>query len=73
MKKKRLGIILLLIFISGVGILFYPTISDYHNSKVQSVAITNYDKIVEDIDYWDWGEDIPQSERKIISPLAPRS
>lgn len=30
-------------------------------------------RIVEHIEYWDWGEDIPQSERKIISPLAPRS
>lgn len=51
MKKKGHGIILFLIFISGILILLYPTISDYYNSKVQSQAIIDYDKVVDNIDY----------------------
>lgn len=66
MKKKSVGIILLLIFISGVGILFYPTISNYYNSKVQSVAITNYDKMVENIDYTPYLEDAYEYNKKLF-------
>ena len=73
MKKKSLGIILLLIFLTGIGILFYPTISNYHNSKVQSKAITNYDKVVENIDYTPYLEEANNYNKKLFEldyPLA---
>lgn len=76
MKKKKLGIILLLIFIIGLSILLYPTISNYHNSKVQSKAITNYEKILEQIDektyisYYEKAKDYNEKLSKLDYPLV---
>lgn len=43
MKKKKFSlIILILIFLAGVSLLLYPTVSDYWNSLHQSRAITEY-------------------------------
>ena len=54
MKKKNLStILLLLVFLIGLSLLLYPTVSDYWNSFRQSRAIANYEenvaKLVEDI------------------------
>ncbi len=43
MKKNLSTILLILVFVFGLAVLLYPTISDYVNSKNQSVAIANYD------------------------------
>lgn len=43
MKKHLSTILLLLVFILGLAILLYPTISDYWNSIVQSKAIVAYE------------------------------
>lgn len=48
MKKRLSTIILILIFLVGLSVLLYPTISDYINSKHQSRAIGNYEKALED-------------------------
>lgn len=50
MKKKLGTIVLCLIFLAGVSLLLYPTVSDWWNSHTQSKAIANYDHIVETMD-----------------------
>ncbi len=46
MKKKTSTILLIVVFIIGLAVLLYPTISDYRNSKVQSRVISTYDKLL---------------------------
>ncbi len=53
MKKKKgyfSTIILILVFIAGLSLLLYPTISDYWNSLHQSRAISEYAEQVADLD-----------------------
>lgn len=51
LKKSTVStIILILIFLTGLSLLLYPTVSDYWNSKHQSRAITSYNQQVADID-----------------------
>lgn len=54
MKKNRSNIILILIFLVGLSVMLYPTISDYVNQKNQSRAVASYSEEVEnlsDVDY----------------------
>ena len=58
-KKKKGGgklstIILVLILLAGLGIMLYPTVSDYWNSFHQSQAIANYDAAVAELDDTDY-------------------
>ena len=52
-KKKKGGsastIILVAIFLVGLTVLLYPTISDFWNEKRQSKAVMNYDDLIEDL------------------------
>ena len=50
MRKHLSTIFLVLILILGVGILLYPTVSDYWNSFHQSRAIASYIEEVESVD-----------------------
>lgn len=51
MKKSTLStIILILVFLAGLSLLLYPTVSDYWNSLHQSRAITSYAERVADLD-----------------------
>ncbi|MCI8620131.1 MAG: class C sortase [Oscillospiraceae bacterium] len=51
MKKGRFStIILILIFLTGLSLLLYPTVSDYWNSLHQSRAITEYAEQVAALD-----------------------
>lgn len=54
MKKHLSTILLVLILILGVGILLYPTVSDYWNSFHQSRAIASYIEQIENIDPTDY-------------------
>ena len=47
MKSKKTTVILLIVFFIGLSVLLYPTISSYWNSKTQSEAIVNYEKMLE--------------------------
>lgn len=47
MKKNLSTVLLVLVFLIGLAVLLYPTISDYVNTKNQSRAIANYDSILE--------------------------
>ena len=54
MKKNRSNIILILIFLVGLSVMLYPTVSDYVNQKNQSRAVAIYSEEVEnlsDVDY----------------------
>ena len=42
MKKHLSTILLVLVFLTGLSVLLYPTVSNYVNSKSQSVAIASY-------------------------------
>lgn len=50
MKKHLSTIVLVIIFLSGVSLLLYPTVSDYVNSLHQSKAISTYAESVENMD-----------------------
>ena len=54
MKKNCSNIILILIFLVGLSVMLYPTVSDYVNQKNQSRAVASYSEEVEnlsDVDY----------------------
>ena len=54
MKKNRSTTILILIFLVGLSVMLYPTVSDYINQKNQSRAVASYSEEVEnlsDVDY----------------------
>ncbi len=57
-KKKKSGrlstIILVLVLLTGLGIMLYPTISDYWNSFHQTRAIAQYDEVVAQLDDTDY-------------------
>lgn len=50
MRKHLSSIILILVFLTGLSLLLYPTVSDYWNSMHQSRAIVDYAQQVSDID-----------------------
>lgn len=50
MKKHITTILLILVFIIGLSLLLYPTISDYWNSLHQSKAIASYVEQIENLD-----------------------
>ena len=49
-KKHLMTMILVLIFLAGLGLLLYPTVSDYWNSFHQSRAVVSYIESVTNID-----------------------
>lgn len=60
-KKKKKGgsastIILVAIFLVGMCILLYPSVSDFWNEKRQSQAIINYDEIIDKLSPEDYSE-----------------
>lgn len=54
MKKHLSTILLLLVFILGLAILLYPSISDYWNSIVQSRAIVDYESALANLTQEDY-------------------
>ena len=49
MKKKTANLILILMFLAGLSLLLYPTVSDYWNSMHASQAVANYAEKVKDL------------------------
>lgn len=50
MKKHGTTILLVIIFALGLGLLLYPTVSDWWNSQHQSRAIATYTEAVDNLD-----------------------
>ena len=46
MKKKGTTILLIIVFLAGLSLLLYPTVSDYWNSFHASRAVAAYDETV---------------------------
>lgn len=62
MKKHLSTILLVLVFIAGLAILLYPTISDYWNSRVQSRAIVDYATAISTLTQEDHTERFAQAD-----------
>lgn len=77
-KKSGLGstIALVVIFLIGLCILLYPTISDFWNEKRQSQAVINYDSLIETLEpedfraYFDKANEYNRKLRKISFPFV---
>ena len=54
MRKRSSTIILVLIFFLGLGIMLYPIVANWWNSKVQSKVIYNYESVIKKIDQKDY-------------------
>lgn len=62
MKKNATNIILVIIFLIGLSVLLYPSLSDYWNSKTQSKALSNYEELLEELAPEDFSELFRQAE-----------
>lgn len=62
MKKNRSTYILILIFVVGLSVILYPTISDYINYKHQSEAVAAYDEKVSQMSEQDYSEIFQEAE-----------
>lgn len=75
-KDSFSTIILVLILLAGLGIMLYPTVSDYWNSFHQTRAINHYDEAVAELDETDYEELFAQAETynehlgELIAPFS---
>lgn len=79
-SKKKTDIIstviLLFILLVGLSVMFYPTVSDWWNSRVQSRAIANYDQTIQHIDPHRYDEiwaEANEYNKKLAELYAPFS
>ena len=82
MKKNLSNIILILVFLIGLSLLLYPSVSDYWNSFRQTRAIASYTEAVADINQEEyeamWGEaqaynlELPRNNSRYIMTDAQR-
>ena len=74
LKKQLPNIIFGLIFLVGVAVFLYPSVSNYINSKNQSRAISNYEELLNNITEEDyskyWQEAYRYNEELINKPLS---
>lgn len=63
MNRKKIRLIFLIIFFVGLSILLYPIVSQYWNSKVQSEAIANYNKMFTNINKEDYSNIFNEAEK----------
>lgn len=75
MKKHLSTILLLLVFIAGLCILLYPTVSNYWNSMVQTRAIVDYEAALANMTQKDYSEEFEAAQaynaalREVSFPL----
>ena len=66
-KSKKSGrtstILLVAIFLVGLCVLLYPTLSDFWNEKRQSKAVMSYDSLVENLKPEDYSEHFEKADR----------
>lgn len=72
MKKHGTTILLIIIFILGLGLLLYPTVSDWWNSRHQSKAIATYSENVSNLKE-DEKKDLISEARKFNEILTKRA
>lgn len=69
MKKDKIGILLVFMLFVGVCVLLYPALSQYWNSKTQTKAVENYQKILNSVNSEDNDKFFEEAE-KYNSALA---
>ena len=57
MKRTLVNIFIVLIFLAGLSVLLYPSVSDYVNSLHASRAMASYDKAVESLEEEDYKQE----------------
>ena len=57
MKRKLINILFGLLFLTGFGILIYPTVSDQWNTYRQSKLITSYEETVNELETEDFSNE----------------
>lgn len=76
MKKNKTTWVMVLFFFIGLSILFYPTISNIYNSRVQSKAIVDYEAILKNYDenkykeFFERASDYNVKLKKLVSPFT---
>lgn len=48
MKKHLPTILIVLVFLVGLSVMFYPTVSNWYNERVNSYTVSNYTGVVDD-------------------------
>lgn len=61
-KRNLSTIILILILLLGLGIMFYPSMSSWWNSRVQSQAIVDYDAVVSSMSEEDYTAEFEKAD-----------
>lgn len=72
MKKKRSTVLLIVVFLIGLALLLYPTVSDYYNSLYQSRAVADYSAQVARLDRSRYDEILKEAQ-SYNQKLAQRS
>ena len=62
MRKRISAIIIAIIFLTGLSVLLYPTVSDYINERHASRAIAAYDRLVEELPEEDYSRELQEAE-----------
>ena len=62
MKNKLSTIILVIVFVAGLSLLLYPTVSDYWNSLHASQAVSNYAEEVKNLNAEEYDEMLKAAE-----------
>ena len=57
MKRKITNVLIILLFLVGLGILVYPTVSDQWNQYRQSKLITSYEEAMEELEEEDFSQE----------------
>lgn len=76
MKKHISTIIIVFIFLAGLGLVMYPTVSDLVNKAHQSVAISSYNEQVSNMSEKDYDEILKQAReynKKLTTNEFPRN
>jgi len=76
MKKNKTTWVMVLFFFIGLSVLFYPSISSFYNSRVQSKAIVDYEAILRNYDedkykeFFEKANDYNVKLKKLASPFT---
>lgn len=62
MKRKLANFVIILIFLAGLSILLYPSVSDYVNERNSSRAIASYDQSAWDLTPEDYSQELAAAE-----------
>lgn len=70
MKNKLSTIILVIVFVAGLSLLLYPTVSDYWNSMHASQAVSHYSEEVKNLNSEEYDEMLKAAEEYNASLLG---